>query len=104
MVDVRELAVRLRRRTERGPIPAEVCRAPFTSMYLDQHGSVRACCQNTEHPLGNVTEQRLRDIWEGPQAKELRDAMLAATGELNRALGGIPNRPEINLEAALQPR
>ncbi len=37
-------------------------------------------------------------------AEELRDAMLAATGELNRQLGGIPNRPEINLEAALQPR
>ena len=37
-------------------------------------------------------------------AEELRDAMLAATGELNRTLGGIPVRPEINLEAALQPR
>jgi hypothetical protein len=37
-------------------------------------------------------------------AEELRDAMLAATGELTLALGGIPSRPEINLEAALQPR
>ncbi|MFZ4767842.1 MAG: DUF1553 domain-containing protein, partial [Roseimicrobium sp.] len=37
-------------------------------------------------------------------AEELRDAMLTATGELNPALGGIPNRPEINLEAAMQPR
>ena len=37
-------------------------------------------------------------------AEELRDAMLAATGELNPTLGGIPNRPEMNLEAALQPR
>ncbi len=37
-------------------------------------------------------------------AEELRDAMLAATGELNPVLGGIPTRPEINLEAALQPR
>ncbi len=37
-------------------------------------------------------------------AEELRDAMLAATGELNRTFGGIPNRPEINPEAALQPR
>lgn len=37
-------------------------------------------------------------------AEELRDAMLAATGELNLTIGGIPNRPEINLEAALQPR
>lgn len=37
-------------------------------------------------------------------AEELRDAMLAASGELNPTLGGIPVRPEINLEAALQPR
>jgi hypothetical protein len=37
-------------------------------------------------------------------AEELRDAMLAVTGELTRTLGGIPIRPEINLEAALQPR
>jgi mono/diheme cytochrome c family protein len=37
-------------------------------------------------------------------AEELRDSMLAATGELNSELGGIPNRPEMNLEAALQPR
>jgi mono/diheme cytochrome c family protein len=37
-------------------------------------------------------------------AEELRDNMLATTGELNRTMGGIPNRPEINLEAAMQPR
>ncbi len=36
--------------------------------------------------------------------EELRDAMLSVSGELNRTLGGIPNHPEINLEAALQPR
>ena len=45
-------------------------------MYLDQHGSIRACCQNTDHPLGNITEQRLRDIWNGEAAAELRAAML----------------------------
>jgi mono/diheme cytochrome c family protein len=37
-------------------------------------------------------------------AEEIRDSMLTVSGELNRELGGIPNRPEINLEAALQPR
>jgi hypothetical protein len=37
-------------------------------------------------------------------AEEMRDAMLSVTGELNPVLGGIPNRPEMNLEAALQPR
>ena len=37
-------------------------------------------------------------------AEELRDAMLAVSGELNPLVGGIPARPDINLEAALQPR
>jgi len=37
-------------------------------------------------------------------AEELRDAMLAVSGELNREVGGIPVRPDMNLEAALQPR
>ena len=37
-------------------------------------------------------------------AEELRDTMLVLSGELNRAVGGIPARPEINREAALQPR
>ena len=37
-------------------------------------------------------------------AEELRDAFLAVSGELNRTVGGIPVRPEMNREAALQPR
>lgn len=37
-------------------------------------------------------------------AEELRDAMLAVSGELNREIGGIPVRPEINREVAFQPR
>jgi len=37
-------------------------------------------------------------------AEELRDSMLAVSGELNRQIGGIPCRPDINREVALQPR
>jgi hypothetical protein len=37
-------------------------------------------------------------------AEELRDAMLSVSGELNRAIGGIPAHPEINEEVAMQPR
>ena len=37
-------------------------------------------------------------------AEELRDSMLAVSGELNPQLGGIPVRPDIVREAALQPR
>ena len=37
-------------------------------------------------------------------AEEIRDAMLVVSGELNPAIGGIPCRPDINLEVAFQPR
>ena len=37
-------------------------------------------------------------------AEELRDSMLHVSGELNPTLGGIPCRPIINSEVALQPR
>ncbi len=37
-------------------------------------------------------------------AEELRDGVLAVTGELVHAGGGVPVRPEINREVALQPR
>jgi hypothetical protein len=37
-------------------------------------------------------------------AEELKDAMLYISGELNQKVGGFPVRPEMNLEAALQPR
>ncbi|WP_253158894.1 PSD1 and planctomycete cytochrome C domain-containing protein [Stieleria tagensis] len=37
-------------------------------------------------------------------AEELRDSVLALTGELQPSQGGVPIRPEINMEVALQPR
>ncbi len=37
-------------------------------------------------------------------AEEFRDAMLAVSGELNLSVGGVPCRPDINLEVAMQPR
>ncbi|MCI0357867.1 MAG: PSD1 and planctomycete cytochrome C domain-containing protein [Planctomycetaceae bacterium] len=47
-------------------------------------------------------------LWHFPprrlSAEEIRDAALAASGELNRELGGPGIFPEINWEVALQPR
>lgn len=37
-------------------------------------------------------------------AEELRDSMLLVSGELNTEAGGLPVRPEINMEIAMQPR
>ena len=52
-------------------------------------------------PLGKLyatfTSRRLT-------AEELRDAMLFVSGEINLQVGGIPCRPDINLEVAFQPR
>ena len=37
-------------------------------------------------------------------AEEIRDSMLAVSGELNPKVGGIPARPDLNPEVAFQPR
>ncbi|HJN10061.1 MAG TPA: PSD1 and planctomycete cytochrome C domain-containing protein [Pirellulaceae bacterium] len=49
------------------------------------------------HLLAYFTPRRL-------PAEELRDGMLAVSGELSLKMGGLPISPEINLEVALQPR
>lgn len=38
-------------------------------------GNVHACCVNAAFPLGNVRSESLREIWDGPRARALREAM-----------------------------
>jgi MoaA/NifB/PqqE/SkfB family radical SAM enzyme len=66
------LPARRRPRTSRG---WSACYAPHASMYFDQHGVVRACCQNTAVPLGDVRTTSLREIWSSPSAEQLRSAL-----------------------------
>ena len=70
-----------------------------------------AYCMSTKHPNQSRLdeedpENRFYTVFEPRRlsAEELRDSMLAVSGELNREIGGIPCRPEINPEVALQPR
>lgn len=58
------------------------CNAPFTSMYLDQHGDARACCQNTWYRLGSIRESTLSEIWHGERAQRLRAALAAGRFDL----------------------
>lgn len=75
-MSVRDVLVRLRHRSEPAPAaPSTFCVAPSTSMYLDQLGNVRACCQNSDHTLGSITESSLREIWEGARTRQLREAL-----------------------------
>ncbi len=85
-------------------------RLAFQGIAPDDH-EFRCICGSAEHPDRKQLDKL--DPLGGSYAvfkprrltgEELRDAMLAVSGELNRTLCGIPNRPEINLEAALQPR
>lgn len=73
--------------------------------------SSRAYRRATQYADPKLLDQKdpNRELWavflpRRLDAEELWDAMLAVSGELNTELGGIPVRPEMNLEAALQPR
>jgi len=54
---------------------ASACYAPTVSMYFDQFGNVRACCQNTGALMGNVTEQSIRQIWQSASTAKMRAAL-----------------------------
>jgi MoaA/NifB/PqqE/SkfB family radical SAM enzyme len=52
-----------------------LCYAPFTSLYFDTAGNVRACCHNTGHILGNISQQSIDDIWRGLRIETLRNSL-----------------------------
>lgn len=59
------------------------CWAPERSLYFDQLGDVRACCQNITGSIGNIRLSTIREIWDGERAKRLR----AAVGRGDLSLG-----------------
>lgn len=70
-----------------------------------------AYCRSTHHPnrkqladLDPQNESYATFLPRRLSAEELRDAMLTVSDELNPMVGGIPCRPVINAEVALQPR
>lgn len=71
----------------------------------------KAYRRSSQHPDPKVLDEKdsTRDLHAVFQprrltAEELRDSMLAVSGELNTDVGGIPCRPDINMEVAMQPR
>ncbi len=93
----------------------------LTAYFLESGGSIKAMhrlimTSETWRRESRYADERLLDDRDPDRtsyasfrprrltAEELLDSMLAVSGELNRMIGGIPVRPEINLEVALQPR
>jgi radical SAM protein with 4Fe4S-binding SPASM domain len=82
-----------------GNCPAEAdvrriprCHIPWQQMVIDSSGEVNPCCYwsaygNVNPPCGNVNQQPLLEIWNGPVYRNLRDNMargdLAAAGCAN---------------------
>jgi len=64
----------------------------------------RSCQIDSNHPRQDLEAAYAVFRPRRLSSEEIRDAMLAISGELNPAIGGIPNRPEINREVAMQPR
>jgi radical SAM protein with 4Fe4S-binding SPASM domain len=56
-----------------------VCPFPFYELAVKSNGDVSVCCVDWSNQLvvGNVNRESLREIWEGPRLKELRDTHLA---------------------------
>lgn len=66
------------RPTSGAPLDGSIaCRAPFSSMHLDQFGNARACCQS-DLLLGNVADHSLLEIWNGEPLARQRAAIADA--------------------------
>ncbi len=57
------------------PIP---CFRPFTMMTINYEGKVAACSNDLffSHVLGNVRDQSIKQIWEGPAFQKMRESMM----------------------------
>ncbi len=60
------------------PLPASVCLAPSSMVYLAPDGNVRACCRSFA-PIGNVVESSFEEIWNGHVRHHMVDALAAGT-------------------------
>lgn len=68
------------------PSAQRTCRYPFRSMTVTWDGAVVPCCYDYDkkYVLGNVKEQTLTEIWNGPKMQGLRREFIR--GEVNNSL------------------
>jgi MoaA/NifB/PqqE/SkfB family radical SAM enzyme len=67
--------------SDKPPIESASCYAPYYTTVIHADGTVSVCCQAEQDvaaaSLGNVNEQRFRDIWRSPAYDARRDALEA---------------------------
>lgn len=61
------------------------CPAPWLSLEFDPSGWVYVCCASHLYPLGRIGDHSLTELWNGPRAQVLREAL--ASWDLTVACG-----------------
>ncbi len=61
-------------RNSAGIATDHLCQAPFAQLHFDPDGSVTVCSKNP-HAVGKVGNDRILDIWRGPQLAAMRDTL-----------------------------
>lgn len=57
------------------PAIVHACQRPWTGLYVENDGWVKVCCYDSP-PIGNLDQQSLAEIWNGPLAQGLRRSFL----------------------------
>lgn len=67
------------------------CHWPFKSLFINVEGEVTPCCVRSQrsHSLGNIFKQDIREIWNGPAYRELRNDH-TTQNESSRLCGRCP--------------
>lgn len=58
-----------------GQAVRSMCYAPHTNIFFDVMGNAKVCCWNSQHPLGNVQNQTLDEMWRGAKTALIRRAV-----------------------------
>lgn len=61
------------------PSPRPLCHAPFSSLYFDPRGKLRACCQTRGEQLGDIRHRTIREVWDGARVAAMRTELDAGS-------------------------
>lgn len=62
----------------RRSLPKNFCTAPFTQVFIYPNSDVFVCCEGAGY-LGSLKNKSLEELWNGPEARELRKEFLSGS-------------------------
>lgn len=71
---------------DRGESVGKICRRPSAALVVNWKGNVVLCCQDfyEDHCFGNVMDQSIQDIWNGPEFVRYRDELLRGNRDISQ--------------------